>query len=80
MVINTKNGKDTITVDVRCNQIRYVKSNSEILFYDISRDTSDAFEYLHKNHPNQFKESLAEDCGECLGIDVDPTKLTIKEH
>jgi hypothetical protein len=66
-LINVRNKKDLITIDLRLNQIRRVinyfdksEAKRSIEFVDMSRDDSDAYEYLLKHDKKAFFESLIE--------------------
>jgi len=65
MIINVKNKKDTITVDIRCRQIRYMKgpasAHGPIEFYDMTQTDADCYEYLHRENKDTFLNALAED-------------------
>ena len=80
MIINVKNGNDVITLDFRMNQIRYcrnLKKHGKIAYLNQSQSTMECFEYLHKEVPDKFLESLAEDVGNEIGKQIDPAKLQI---
>ncbi|MBE3144547.1 MAG: hypothetical protein IMZ61_11580 [Planctomycetes bacterium] len=80
MIINVQNGKDIITLDFQLNQIRYchnIAKHGEIKFLDQSQTTMECFEILHRENPQVFLDSLAEDVGNIVGIEIDPTKLKV---
>ena len=79
MIINVKNKKDTITVDIRCKQIRYLKgSTGPLQFHNLSRTDADSYEYLFGVDKTTFLEALAEDVSNYLNVPcIDESKLEI---
>jgi hypothetical protein len=81
MIINVQNGKDVITVDVRCRQIRYLKDiarKGNMLFYDMGQTTAECYEFLFNNKQQLFLSSLAEDVTNNMPVEpVDPANLKV---
>lgn len=88
-IINIKNKKDLITIDLRCSQIRYlkdVKDRGEILFLNLSRDDVAGYTYLFNleeekvfNQYNLLKETLKEDIKSFLDIDIEIKDLEVEK-
>jgi hypothetical protein len=81
MIVNVKNGKDVITLDFQLNQIRYCRNlarHGKIEFLDQSSTTMDCFKLLYALEGREsFFKSLAEDVGNDVRIEIDPTKLKV---
>jgi hypothetical protein len=84
MIINVQNKKDTITVDIRCRQIRYMKgaasAQGPILFYDMTQTDADCYEFLHRENKTSFLNALAEDVTNNMHVKpVKASNLVIQE-
>jgi hypothetical protein len=80
VIINVQNGKDVITLDFVLGQIRYchnIAKHGEIEFLDQSQTTMDCFKYLYENNKKTFLEAVAEDVGNDVRKQIDPTKLQV---
>ena len=82
MIINVQNGKDVITVDIRCQQIRYLKDIAKrgpIQFYNMSQTETECYEFLYRENPARFLSALAEDASNNFeGVEIpDPTQLKV---
>jgi hypothetical protein len=81
MIINIQHGLDVITIDIRCNQIRYVKdiaNHGAIQFYDMSQTEAECYEFLYRKNPNRFLEAVAEDATNNFeGVVVEPGSLKL---
>jgi hypothetical protein len=81
MIINVAHKKkNQITVDIRCNQIRYVhdvQGHGKIEFNDISQTTSECYQYLFENNKDSFLESLAEEMSDFLMKGINTKDLVI---
>lgn len=80
MIINLKNKKDLITVDISSRQIRYLKDFSkhgEIQFISLSNDDVNGYSYLWNHDKKIFKKTVAEDVHSFLGIKVNPKNLVV---
>jgi len=78
MIINLKNKKDLVTVDISAKQIRYlkdIKNRGAISFIDLNNDGVSGYEYLYKNDKRLFKKSLQEDLWSSEGIKVNVKDL-----
>ena len=76
MIINIKNKKDLITIDLRTKQIRYLNNWKErglIEFISLSNDDVNGYEWLFKSAVEEevFFNTLKEDIKNFLNIDVD---------
>jgi len=76
MIINIKNKKDLITIDLRTKQIRYlrdVENRGLIEFISLSNDDIEGYEWLFKSgiEEDVFFNTLKEDIKNFLNIDVD---------
>ena len=63
-LINIKYGKDWITLDLRCRQMRYlhdIADMGEIEFFPMSHSDVEAYENLFNEDRKLFWESLVED-------------------
>jgi hypothetical protein len=77
-IYNFKSGKDMITLDLRTQQIRYLKdykNHGEILFYPLGRDDVEAYEYLFKKDKKLFLKSLREDVYTAFGKKIKSLKI-----
>jgi len=83
MLINVRNGKDLITIDIRCKQIRYCKdiaNHGEILFSNLSTSDVEGFTWLFMNNRQVFLASLKEDVAQLhFGIDLNIKNLVVEE-
>jgi hypothetical protein len=80
MIINIKNNKDLITIDLRTKQIRYLndfENRGLIQFIDLSNSDTESYEYLFNleeeqlfNQYNILKETLKEDIKSFLNKDI----------
>ena len=73
MIINVKNKKDLITLDLNLRQLRYLRDyekRGEILFLDLSNSDVEGYSYLFKEDLKLFKETLKEDLLSFLNINV----------
>ena len=81
MIINVKNGRDIITLDFQLNQIRYCRDiarHGRIEFLDQSDTTMDCFKMLFALEGRKsFFESLAEDVGNDVRKQIDPSSLKV---
>lgn len=80
MITNIKHKKDLITLDYNLRQVRFCKNISnhgEILFFDLSRDDVDAYEYLYNNAIILFRVALRDDLFNNLGIKVQSNKMEV---
>ena len=81
MIINVAHKKkNQITVDIRCNQIRYVhdvQGQGRIEFNDIPQTTSDCYQYLFENNKESFLSSLAEEMSNFLLKEINTKDLVI---
>ena len=72
-LINIKDNKDLITIDLRTKQIRFIKDVDEqgpIEFINLSRDDVAGYEYLWKNAKPEFYKTVSEDLKSFIGADV----------
>jgi hypothetical protein len=72
-IINIKNKKDLITVDLRTKQIRYLinpDKHGAIKFINLSRDDVDGYSYLYANDKKLFLKTIKEDLMSFMGINV----------
>ena len=63
-IINIRNKKDLITLDLRTKQIRYLKDfkrRGEIYFISLSNDDISGYEYLYHEARNLFLKCVADD-------------------
>ncbi len=80
MIINIKNNKDLITIDLRIKQIRYLKdieARGEIEFIDLSNDGAEGYLYLFKNDKKLFLKTLKEDIKSFLNKDIKLKELEV---
>lgn len=80
MIINIKNKKDLITLDLRTNQIRYLndfENRGLIEFIDLGYSDSEAYEYLFNEDKDLFFKSLQEDIFNFLEKEVNIKDLVI---
>lgn len=73
MIVNIKNKKDLITLDLRIKQIRYLKDIDKrgiIEFINLSNDDIVGYEYLFKEDKKLFFNTLKEDLKSFLNIDI----------
>jgi len=64
MIINIKNKKDLITIDLNLKQIRYLKDfkqQGEIEFINLSNNEAETYEYLFKKNKRLLLKSLKDD-------------------
>jgi len=76
-MINIKNQKDIITIDLRTKQIRYVKENKKIEFIDLNNDDIIGYDYLFNNDKNIFLKTLISDIKDFLNKDININKLVV---
>lgn len=80
-MINIKNKKDLITLDLRTKQIRYLKDfekHGEIFFINLSNDDKECYSYLFKEDKGLFFKTLKEDIKSFLNININLKDLIIK--
>ena len=80
MIINIKNKKDLITLDLRIKQLRYlkdIKKRGLISFLSLSNSDIEAYSYLFNTDLKLFKKSLKEDLKSFLNIDVNLKDLKV---
>jgi hypothetical protein len=78
MIVNVKNGNNVISVDFRLRQVRYQEvKKGKLSFLEQSHDTMDALQYLYNENKEVFLKCLAEDIGDQLRKEINPTKLEI---
>ena len=74
MIINIKNKKDLITIDLRTKQIRYlndIENRGLIEFINLSSSDIEGYEYLYINSKKQgFLRTLKEDLKSFLNKDI----------
>ena len=80
MIINIKNKKDLITLDLRIKQLRYlldIKNRGFIHFINLSNDDVNAYEYLFNNNRGLFFKSLKEDIKSFCNINISINDLGV---
>lgn len=83
MIINIQNKKDLITIDLRTNQIRYLKDyekRGEIVFINLSNDDIAGYLYLFNHDKTTFFKCLQEDILNNLGIKVYLNRFNILSY
>jgi hypothetical protein len=79
MIINTKYKKDLITLDLRLNEIRYLKdiqNRGEILFYNYGNDLK-LYEDILKESITDFKKRLKEDILNIFGLNLNIKEIEV---
>lgn len=80
MIISIKNKKDLITIDLRCKQIRYLKSfgNSPLIsFINLSNDDVEGYKYLFENDKTLFLNTLKDDILSYIERDINLKDLEV---
>jgi len=80
MIINIKNNKDLITLDLRTKQIRYlndIKNRGLIEFITLSNSDVEGYEYLYKNDTLLFLNTIQEDLKNFLNKDINIGNLEV---
>jgi len=80
MIINIKNKKDLITIDLRTKQIRYLKdveNKGLIEFISLSNDDVAGYNFLFKEDKNLFFNCIKEDIKSFLDIDININDLEV---
>jgi penicillin-binding protein-related factor A (putative recombinase) len=73
MIINIKNRKDLITIDLSSKQIRYLKDvekQGAIEFINLNNDDVEGYVYLFSEDKEMFLETLKEDIQSFLNMDI----------
>ena len=73
MIINIKNNKDLITLDLRCKQLRYlndIKNRGLIEFINLSNNDIEGYEYLFDFEREEFFKTLKEDIKSFINKDI----------
>ena len=77
-MLNLKNNKDLITLDLRTRQIRYLKDfekRGEIFFINLSSADVEGYTYLIREDYKLFLKTLKEDIKSFLGISLNISDL-----
>ena len=77
-IINIKNKKDLITLDLRTKQLRYLKNvikPNNIEFIDLSNDDIGGYNWLYQNEYKTFLKVLCEEIFNFLNIKVNINNL-----
>jgi hypothetical protein len=80
MIINIKNNKDLITIDLSIKQIRYlkdIKRRGEIFFINLSNDDVKGYIYLFENDKRIFLKTLKEDIKSFLNKNIKLKELEV---
>ena len=79
-MINIKNGKDLITIDLRIKQIRYlndIENRGLIEFIDLSNADIEGYNYLWKEDKKIFMDTLKEDIKSFLDKEINVLNLEV---
>ena len=80
MIINIKNNKDLITIDLRIKQIRYlndIDKRGEIEFINLNNDDVSGYTYLFNNDKKLFLKTLKEDIKSFLDKNIKLKELEV---
>ena len=77
MIINIKNKKDLITLDLRTKQIRYLKNKVMLDFIPLSNNDIEGYSYLFENDLNTFKETLIHELHDFLNLNIKLNELEV---